>query len=72
MPTAADDVGIFVNIGSFTRDATYEAHSPTTRRVTLIDWDRLVKLQTEHYGKLAKGARRRPPVAPVCFLTAEG
>ena len=32
-----DDVGIFVNAGGFTKDASDEARSQTTRRVTLID-----------------------------------
>lgn len=68
----SDDVGIFVNTGGFTRDAIDEARSQTTRRVTLVDQGRLVKLWTEHYAKLEEGARRRLPLVPVYFLAAEG
>lgn len=67
-----DDVGIFVNTGGFTRDAIDEARSQTTRRVTLVDLERLVKLWTEHYARLEEGARRRLPLVPVYFLAAEG
>lgn len=67
-----DDVGIFVNTGGFTRDAIDEARSQTTRRVTLVDLERLVRLWTEHYAKLEEGARRRLPLVPVYFLAAEG
>ena len=67
-----DDVGIFVNTGGFTRDAVDEGRSQTTRRVTLIDLERLVKLWTEHYAKLDEVARRRLPLQPVYFLAPEG
>jgi restriction system protein len=66
-----DDVGIFVNTGGFTRDAVDEARSQTTRRVTLVDLERLMKLWTEHYSKLDEGARRRLPLQPIYFLAPE-
>lgn len=72
MTTGTDHVGTFVNTGGFARDAIDEARSQTTRRVTLVDQDRLVKLRTEHYGKLEEGARRRLPLVPVYFLAPEG
>ncbi len=67
-----DDVGILVSTGGFTRDAIDEARSLTTRRVTLVDQDCLVRLRTERDGKLKKGARRRPPLVPVYSLPPEG
>lgn len=67
-----DDVGIFVNAGGFTRDAIDEARSQTTRRVTLVDLERLVKLWTEHYAEVEEVARRRFPLQPVYFLAPEG
>ncbi len=68
---AADDVGIFVNAGGFTKDAHDEARTQHTRRVTLIDLERLVELWTAHYGQLDQGARRRLPLQPVYFLAPE-
>lgn len=66
-----DDVGLFVNTGGFTRDAEDEARSQHSRRITLLDLDRLVVLWTEHYGKLEESARRRLPLQPIYFLAPE-
>lgn len=68
---AADDVGIFVNAGGFTRDAQEEARTQQTRRVTLVDLDRLVDLWKEHYPRLDEAARRRLPLQPIYFLAPE-
>ena len=67
----AEDVGIFVNAGGFTRDAEDEARGQQVRRVTLVDLDRLVKLWKEHYSKLDEAARRRLPLEPIYFLAPE-
>lgn len=64
----AEDVGIFVNTGGFTRDATEEARTQANRRVTLIDLERLFELWTEHYKDLDDDARRRMPLKPIYFL----
>ena len=69
---AADDVGIFVNAGGFTRDAQEEARTQQTRRVTLLDLERLVDLWKEHYARLDEAARRRLPLQPIYFLAPEG
>lgn len=66
-----EDVGIFVNAGGFTRDAEEEARTQHTRRVVLMDLERLVDLWTEHYGKLDEAARRRLPLQPIYFLAPE-
>jgi restriction system protein len=64
----SDDVGLFVSIGGFTKDARDEARAQATRRVTLIDLARLYDLWVEHYSKLSDEDRRRLPLRPVYFL----
>lgn len=68
----ADDVGIFVNAGGFTRDAELEARTQQVRHVTLVDLERLVDLWVEHYPKLDEAAKRRLPLQPIYFLAPEG
>jgi restriction system protein len=69
---SGDDAGIFVNTGGFTDDAKVEARNQHSRRVTLIDLERLVELWTAHYEKLEESARRRMPLKPIYFLAPEG
>jgi restriction system protein len=66
-----DDVGIFVALSGFTRDAEQEARQ-THRRLTLIDMARFIELWTSHHEKLSDAARRRLPLKPVWFLAGEG
>jgi restriction system protein len=68
----ANDVGLFVSTGGFTRDAEETARKQTGRKITLIDLERLVDLWIEAYGKLEDKARRRLPLSPIYFLTPEG
>lgn len=65
-----DDVGLFVALSGFTRDAELEARQ-SYRRITLLDTSKLVELWISHYGKLGDGARRRLPLKPVWFLAGE-
>lgn len=65
-----DDVGLFVALSGFTRDAEHEARS-SHRRITLIDMSKLVELWTTHHVKLDDSARRRLPLKPVWFLAGE-
>ena len=67
-----DDVGIFVNLAGFTRDAEIEARTQEKRRITLINQELLVDLWVEHYGNLKETARRRLPLKPIYFLSPEG
>jgi restriction system protein len=67
----SDDVGLFVATGGFTKDAREEARMQATRRVTLIDLERLFDLWVEHYPKLPDSDRRRLPLKPVYFLAPE-
>lgn len=64
------DVGLFVALSGFTRDAEMEARQ-SQRRITLLDTAKLVELWTTHYAKLDDTARRRLPLKPVWFLAGE-
>jgi restriction system protein len=64
------DVGLFVAMSGFTKDAELEARQ-SHRRITLIDTTQLVELWTAHHAKLADTARRRFPLKPVWFLAGE-
>lgn len=66
-----DDVGIFVSVGGFTKDARDEARTQEKRRVTLIDSKALFQLWTEYYKKLTDEDRRRLPLKSVYFLAPE-
>lgn len=65
-----DDVGLFVAMSGFTRDAELEARQ-SHRRITLLDTAKVVELWIAHYGKLEDTARRRFPLKPVWFLAGE-
>lgn len=67
-----DDVGLYVSTGGFTKDAEDAARKQTSRKITLIDLERLVDLWIEAYDKLDEKARRRLPLSPIYFLTPEG
>lgn len=62
------DVGLFVSLGGFTKDAAEEARRQESRRVTLIDLEQLFDMWVEHYPKLTDEARRRLPLQPIHFL----
>lgn len=65
------DVGIFVNIGGFTKDAEDEARTQQSRQVTLINLQRLYELWIEHIGKLSEEARDLFPLKPIYFLAPD-
>jgi restriction system protein len=67
-----NDVGIYVALGGFTKDAEDYARQQESRRVTLIDAAMLVDLWIEHYAKLSDVARQRLPLAPIYFLAPKG
>lgn len=67
-----DDVGIFVSMGGFTKDAQEEARTQEKRKITLVDLERLFDLWIEHYEKLQDEDRRRLPLQPIYFLAPEG
>lgn len=61
------DVGIYICLAGFTKDAQDYARNQETRRVTLIDARRFFELWVQNYSKLADQARRRLPIVPVYF-----
>ncbi len=63
-----EDVGVFVNIGGFTKDARDEARTQEKRRITLLDLETHFDLWVEHYRTLDDAARRRLPLKPIYFL----
>ena len=65
------DVGIFVNIGGFTKDSQDEARTQQSRQVTLVDSERLFELWVEHIEKLDQEARDLFPLKPIFFLAPE-
>lgn len=65
------DVGIYVCIGGFTKDAADHARNQERRKLTLIDSERLVELWIKIYDKLDDVARRRLPLQPIYFLSVD-
>ncbi len=64
---AEGDIGLFVALSGFTKDAEHEARQ-SHRRINLIDARKLVELWTTHYTQLDDSARARLPLKPVWFL----
>jgi restriction system protein len=62
------DVGIFVSTGGFTPDAASEARTKETRKLTLLDLEKLVDLWVENYDKIDDSDRRLLPLKPVYYL----
>jgi len=64
------DVGLFVALSGFTKDADYEARQ-SHRRITLIDAPKLLELWSSHYAELDDSARARLPLRTVWFLASD-
>lgn len=62
------DVGIFVSTGGFTSDAEMEARTKETRKLTLVDLEKLVELWVQHYDKVADQDKLLLPLKPVYYL----
>lgn len=65
------DVGLFVCMGGFTRDAEEEARRQEKRRMMLLDLKRLFDLWTEHYDRIPERERRLLPLRPVYFVAPD-
>ncbi|MDH5328163.1 MAG: Mrr restriction system protein [Gammaproteobacteria bacterium] len=63
-----DDVGIFVTTGGFTKEAENIARSQETRKITLIDKQRLIDLWIEYNDNLEKDKRNLLPLKPIYFI----
>ena len=68
----ARDVGIFVSTGGFTRDALSEARTHETRKLTLIDMERLLNLWIANYDQVEESRRQLLPLKPVYFVKPAG
>jgi restriction system protein len=64
------DVGIFVSTGGFTSDAESEARTKETRKLTLVDLEKLVELWVEHYDKVSESDKLLLPLKPVYYLAS--
>ena len=63
-----DDVGIFVTTGGFTKDAEELSRTQESRKITLLDKQKLVDLWIEYNDRLAKDKRHLLPLKPIYFL----
>lgn len=63
------DVGIFVAVSGFTRDAEQEARRQESRRLTLIDLKKLFDLWVQYYDKLDQSERHWLPLRKVYYLS---
>lgn len=62
------DVGIFVSTGGYTRDAQIEARAHETRKITLLDLQRVLDLWIENYERVDESRRHFLPLKPVHYL----
>jgi restriction system protein len=67
----AEEVGLFVSTGNFTKDAEAKVRNDKQHRVTLIGLESLIKLWVQHYEKLKQEAKLRLPLRPVYFLALD-
>lgn len=66
-----DDVGIYVTTGGYSKDALELARHQETRRVMLIDQQRLVELWIEYQDKVDPQKRSALPLKPIYFLAPD-
>ena len=64
------DVGIFVSLGGFTREAEEETRTQERRRITLLDLEQLFDLWVQHYRKISEEDRQLLPLKPIYFLAS--
>lgn len=62
------DVGIFISTGGFTPDAESEARTKETRKLTLLDLEKLVDLWVKNYEKIEESDKRLLPLKPIYYL----
>jgi restriction system protein len=62
------DVGIFVSTGGFTSEAESEARTKETRKLTLLNLEKLVDLWVKNYEKIADSDKLLLPLKPVYYL----
>jgi len=65
------DVGLYVAMGGFTKDAEEEARYQEKRRLMLVDSRRLIDLWIQNYERIPDVSRRHLPLRAVYFLDSE-
>lgn len=63
-----DDVGLYITTGGFSKDAHEFARNQETRKITLIDMQRLVELWIEYNDKIDSDDFSLLPLEPIYFL----
>ncbi len=66
-----DDVGLFVTTSGFTKDAQDEARTQQSRKITLVDLQRLIELWIEYYDRIKDEDKRRLPLRPIYYLAPQ-
>jgi restriction system protein len=64
----ANDYGLFISSGGFTRDVLQEIRLDPTQRTTLLDLESFFDLWIEFYEKLTHESRQRFPLKKIYFL----
>jgi restriction system protein len=64
------DVGVFISLTGFTRDA-HELARGASRRITLLDGEAFLDLWVEHYQRVDEDGRHLLPIKRVSFLDLE-
>jgi restriction system protein len=62
-----NEVGIFISVSGFTRDAARECRQEQ-RKIRLLDLETFFDLWVEHYAKIPEAERKFLPIKPVWFL----
>jgi len=62
------DGGIFVSTGGFTNEAESEARTKETRKLTLLNLEKLVDLWVKNYEKIEESDKLLLPLKPVYYL----
>jgi restriction system protein len=65
------DVGVYISLGGFTSDAAALARR-TSRRITLIDGEALLRLWVEHFPRINEEGRQLLPIKAVHYLDPDG
>jgi Uncharacterized conserved protein len=62
------DIGLYISTGGFTSNAESEVRDQQTRRLTLLNAERMFDLWIEHYSKIPEARRILLPLRPIYFL----
>jgi restriction system protein len=63
------DIGLFISMGGFTREARSEVRTQEKRRLTLLDLKKFFDLWVEYYSNIPEDRKQLLPLKPVYFLS---